>query len=292
MKRKLAIFLLAILAVSAFSFVASTYATPLVSSNTVPNTAGNAVSLQRSSVRVYGEITSWLRASTATTVSGAPTATPVTGTLEAVSLTAVDAANTVQRFAVTAIWTTNITRPIATPASAATARSLGNFTYVFDTARLVQGYFSALDFNGNAFFLNGTWDVWSITEAFMIVTNSTTGRIISVNSNLNAVPVATDAYGTLTVSSGWSSFTLSIAGVGPLTGKIVAEVTTSAIFNPIMLSTDTASTTVTSSDISSIISSYGSMPGWGSYNVNMDFCLHYKIDLCDLATAAANLNTA
>jgi hypothetical protein len=58
-----------------------------------------------------------------------------------------------------------------------------------------------------------------------------------------------------------------------------------------MLGTDSSSTTVTKSDLNSIVNAYGSVPGYGNYNINMDYCLHYKIDICDLATAAANLNT-
>jgi hypothetical protein len=58
-----------------------------------------------------------------------------------------------------------------------------------------------------------------------------------------------------------------------------------------MLGTDSTSTTVTPADLSSIVNAYGSMPGWGNYDLRMDYCLHYQIDICDLSTAAANLNT-
>jgi len=224
---------------------------------------------------MYGYINDWLTK---------PTPTPVMGAIEVLCRTSVGPTAIVQGYAATAIWTTNLTRPI----SAIMTRE--NFTYNFYTARLVAGNFSALDYNGNAFYLNGTWNVWNLTETFVIKTDSTTGRIISVNSNLNAVPLATDAYGNLTVPSGWTTFTLAINGVAPLTGKVISEVTISRVFNPFMLGTDSSSTTVTKSDLDSIISAYGSMPGWGNYNINMDYCMHYKIDICDLATAAANLN--
>ncbi len=278
MKSKFGIILIAIIAVSSLSLVAGAYAMPFMSYTTVPTTSStgpNAMSILRNSVRMYGSVQEW---------QTTPTPTPVVGSIEVLARTSVGPKNTVQGYAASAIWTTNTTRPIAA------VRTRENFTYSFYTARLVKGNFSALDLNGNAFFLNGTWNVWSITETFTIKTNSTTGRIISVNSNQNAVPLATDAYGNLTVPSGWSTFTLAINGVAPLTGKVVAEVTLSAVFNPFMLGTDSTSTTVTQADLKNIANAYGSMPGWGNYNINMDYCMHYQIDICNLATAAANLN--
>ena len=277
MKRKLGILLLAVIAVSSLSITAGAYALPFMSYNTVPNTSTSAVGMQRNSVRMYGSITNWLTT---------PTATPVRGAIEVLSRTAVGLRNTIQGYAASAIWTTNLTRAITA------AWSLQNFTYSFYTARLVTGNFSALDYQGNAFYLNGTWNVWSINEKITITTNSTTGHVISVDRDQNITPVAMGAYGNLTVPSGWSTFTLAIDSVAPLTGNVIFHITISAVFNPFMLGADSSSTAVTKADLESIAASYGSMPGWGNYNINMDYCMHYQIDICDLATAAANLNTA
>jgi hypothetical protein len=278
MKSKFGIILLAILAVSSLALCAGAFANPFMSSTTVPNvssTGATAVGLQRDSVRMYGAMQSWLTT---------PTPTPITGAIEVLARTQVGPKNTIQGYAAAAIWTTNLTHPIATP-----VKSRENFTYTYDTARLVEGNFSALDFNGNAFYLNGTWNVWSITENFTIVTDST-GHVISIDRNQNAVRLAIDAYGNVTVPAGWTTFTLDIKGVAPLTGKVVAEVTISSVFNPFMLGMDSSTTTVTKADLDSIVNAYGSMPGWGNYNINMDFCMHNQIDICDLSTAAANLN--
>jgi len=278
MKSKFGIILLVILAVSSLSLCTGAFANPFMSYTTVPtspSTGATAAGLQRNSVRMYGSLTEW---------QTTPTPTPILGAVEVLARTQVGPKNTTQGYAAVAIWTTNTTRPIAA------VRTRENFTYTFDTARLVDGNFSALDFNGNAFFLNGTWNVWSITETFTIRTNDTTGRIISINSNQNVVPLATHAYGNLTVPSRWTTFSLAITGVPSLTGKVIAEYTISAVFNPFMLGMDSSSTTVTKADLNSIINAYGSMPGWGSYNINMDYSMHYRIDICDLSTAAANLN--
>lgn len=272
MKKKLSIILAAILTISAFSFVAGAYAFPFMNWRNMPPT-NNRISLQQNFVRMYGNITTWEN-------------TNVMGELQAQSRTIiVNNTDRAQGYSCTAIWTTNTTAPLST------ARDRQNFTYTFYTANLVTGNYSALDFNGNSFFMNGTWNVWNVTESFTIITDSS-GNVVSVNNNRNAVPLATNAYGELTVPSGWTSFTLAINGVNPLTGKVMAEVTTSRLFNPFMLGADSTSTTVTPADLNNIVKAYGSMPGWGNYNIRMDYNLHYQIDICDLSTAAANLNTS
>jgi hypothetical protein len=276
MKKKFAIVLLAILAVSSLSFTAGAYALPFMNFKTVPNTAPNAIGTRQTSyVCMFGRVNDWLTT---------PTATPVMGTIEAQSRTVVSSAKTVQGYSATAIWTNNTVRPLAD------IRARENFTYTFYAARLVDGNYSALDPSAAvSWFLNGTWNVWSITTNFTITTNSN-GNIVSVTTTRSLVALAIEAVGNLTVTSGWGSFTLAIQGVPSLTGIVTAHIIASRTFNPFMLGTGSSSTTVTPADLKSIADSYGSMPGWGNYDLRMDYCLHYQIDICDLATAAANLN--
>ena len=273
MKMKFGIILLAILAVSALSITAGAYANPFLSTNTIPNATANPanpVAIQQSYVRVDGKITEW-------------GTTPVSGAIQVQSRTKVGPLNTIQGFSSTAVWTTNTSRPIAA------VKALENFTYTFYAARLVAGNYSALDFNNNAFYMNGTWNVWNITESVTITTDSL-GTITNINRDQNLAPLVTQAYGEFSVALGWSNFTLAITGINPVTGPVIAEMTTSRIFNPFLLGTGT-STTVTPGDLNTIASAYGSIPGYGNYNINYDPCGHYKVDICDLATAAANLNS-
>ena len=267
--KKFTIALFAILTVGAFSLGAVAYASPLISWNSVPNAAAATTPIQQSCVRMDGTINTW-------------GTTAVLGSMQAQSRTVVNSAATKQGYAASAIWTTNSSRPIAT------VRLHENFTYTFYTARLVDGNFSALDFEGSAFYMNGTWNVWNVTEIFTIVTDSS-GSVLSVNSDQNAVRLATQAYGELNVSSDWSSFTLSITGIDQLSGKVVAEMTASRMFNPFITSVD-STTTLTQADLAKVANAYGSMPGFGNYNINYDYCGNNKIDICDLTTAAANLN--
>jgi hypothetical protein len=39
-----------------------------------------------------------------------------------------------------------------------------------------------------------------------------------------------------------------------------------------------------------VAGAYGTMPGYGNYDQRMDYNFNYRIDICDLATAAANIN--
>lgn len=268
MKNKSAIMFMAIIAIGLIGASAGVYATPLMSTTTVtPNAMASKISTY---VLVDGAINA----------SGANAAV---GTIQAQSRTTVGPALTTLGFSSTAIWSTNTSRPLAT------AIKRENFTYTFYTARLVQGNYSALDFNGAAFFMNGTWNVWNITETFTIITDAS-GTVLNVNSDQNAARLAVNAYGEFTANPVGENFTLSITGVDPVTGTVTFMRETSRLFNPLILSQDSTTTTVTPVDLKSIIAAYGSMPGYGNYDVHMDYCLHYKIDICDLATAAANLN--
>jgi len=228
------------------------------------------IATQQSFVRIDGTITQW-------------GSTNVTGTITAQSRTLVTDNTVNQGSSATAIWTTNSSRPI----NAYRARE--NFTYTFYTARLDNASVASLNVTGYSFFLNGTWNVFAVKTTFTVV-NDSAGNIISFNRNQNAVATATNAYGELKVASSGSNFTLSINGVNPLTGLVHAQRITTKMFNPFKVNNDDTTTTVTKADISTVMSSYGSSPGWGNYDQRMDYNFNYKVDICDLATAAANIN--
>ncbi len=182
----------------------------------------------------------------------------------------------------TAIWTTNTSRPINS------IRDKGNFTYSFCTAKLVTQNVTGLNIGTSDFFINGTWTVYNVTTTFTVVTDAN-GDVVSRNHNQNAVALATKAYGELNVTGNWAAFKLSITGVKDVTGKVLAEKITQRGFNSFKIENDQTNT-VTPTDIKGIAKAYGSMPGNGNYDQRMDYNFNYKIDITDLATAAANLN--
>ncbi len=275
MKKTLAIILVAIIAVSAFSAVAVVSARPFMNWKNVPH--GNAYgwwnrhSQQTSTVRFNADIEQW-------------GTTEVNGSLHAQTRTLViNDTDMRQSASVTAMWTTNNTRPINA------LRAKENFTYIYNTARLVELNVTALDVDGNDLFLNGTWTVYEITSTFNIYTDAD-GNITGFHRSQDGVVLASQAYGELIVTGTWESFTLDIDGVDTLTGSILNQRIISRLCNPFKINIDNGDI-LTNADIAGIANAYGAMPGWGNYNQNMDYNFDYKIDICDLTTATANINT-
>ena len=94
--------------------------------------------------------------------------------------------------------------------------------------------------------------------------------------------------GQLNVTDKWTKFTLSIKGIDPLTGSVRRYVWRTVEMNVCKVSDD-GKTQVTISDFQMVARAYGAMPGMVNYDQKLDFNLHYKIDITNLATAAANV---
>jgi len=285
MKKTMAAILIAICAIGALGAVATAGARPFMNWNNMDMGRkgfgmgfglgggigiGNQLS-QQSFARVDGLVTKFGTAN-------------ATGTVEAQSRTVViNTTNTKQGASASVMWTTN-TAPIAGP------RAKQNFTYTVYNAGLANSSYASLNMTGYSFFLNGTWNVFQVTTNYTIITDSS-GNIQSFNRNTNGVAIVTKAYGELTIPSSGSNFTLAIKGLDNITGLIHVQRITSKMFNPFIINNDVAKTTVTKQDVASVVNAYGSSPGWGNYDQRMDYNMHYKIDITDLATAAANVNS-
>jgi hypothetical protein len=278
MKKTLAAILLIALTVGALGVAATANAKPFMNWRTFPNMQGNGFGhrqfLQQSYVRWNGIITDWGTAN-------------VTGAIQAQSRTMiVNQTNIRQGASATAMWTTNTSRPISA------LRAKENFTYTFNTARLTNANVSGLNIGSNDFFLNGTWTVYQVETTFTINTD-VNGTVTGFHRSQDATVLVTNAYGELTVTGNWANFTLDINGIDPLTGTVHRQITKSMHFNPFKVNDDDDSanpTALTSADVSTIVHAYGAMPGYGNYDQRMDYNFNYKIDIADLATAAANLN--
>jgi hypothetical protein len=265
MKIPITLTIIALVAVSSVSIAAATNSMGMQS--TIQNVKNGF--LARSFVRLNGPITQWAN-------------TPVNGALQTQARNGTWSNGNVNQLAsATAMWTTNNSRPISS------VRSKENFTYVFYTARLTNASVSLLSTNidGSNYFLNGTWKVFTTTSHVTIITNDA-GDITSVHRTSDTSVMK--AYGELNVTDNWSKFKLAINGIDPLTGTVFRSVQRQMEFNPFKVTDDT-NTAVTGADISAVIKAYGAMPGWGNYDVKMDFCGHYKIDIADLSTVACNL---
>jgi hypothetical protein len=136
------------------------------------------------------------------------------------------------------------------------------------------------------YFLNGTWNVYTVVSTVTIITNAN-GQITNVHRTSDTS--VQQAYGELNVTDNWTKFTLSITGIDPLTGSVFRSVQRQVQFNPFKVTDDTTTNVVTKVDVAAVIHAYGAMPGWGNYDAKMDFCGHFKIDTANLATVAANI---
>ena len=265
-KISVALVIIALVAVSSIS-LAGVNASVFGQSNMAVNMS-NALT-QRSYIRINGIITQW-------------GTTPVNGSLQTQAGTSTHATTGTNQLATaTAIWTTNTSRPISS------LQSKQNFTYTFYEARLTNASVSTLSASSAStnYFLNGTWSVYTVVSNVTIITN-TDGQITNVHRTSDTS--VQKAYGELTVTDNWTKFTLAINGIDPLTGSVYRSVQRQVQFNPFKVTDDTTTNVVTKADIAAVIHSYGAMPGWGNYDARMDFAHHYRIDIADLSTVAAN----
>lgn len=276
MNKKIAIALIAIIAVSSLSVAASfANAMPWMGPRNLLNRIAEARMsnglTQRSWVRINGVITQW-------------GTTDVNGFLQTQARTAIfDTSDTRQLAASGAIWTTNTSRPISG------VRAKENFTYTFYAARLTNASVSSLTYGTDNFFINGTWNVYKISSNVTITTNSN-GDITNIHRESDTS--VTKAYGELNVTDNWTKFTLAITGYDPLTGSVSRTRTGMMQFNPFKITdSDQASQSdvVTKTDLVACAKNYRAMPGWGNYDQRMDFNNNFKIDIADLATVAANM---
>jgi hypothetical protein len=190
--------------------------------------------------------------------------------------------NTKQLASATAIWTTNTTRAIQS------VQTKENFTYLFYEARLVNASVSTLSTGSSTsnYFLNGTWSVATVNSTVTIITN-VNGTITRVMRNQDTSVIK--AYGELNVTNNWTTFTLNITGVAPLSGSMYHYMQRQMQFNPFKITYDSTSDVVTRSDIGTVAKCYGAMPGWGNYDTRMDFNNNYRVDIADISTVAANM---
>ncbi len=178
----------------------------------------------------------------------------------------------------TAIWTTNLTRPIEG------VRDRENFTYVYYVARLVNSSITSQTYENGVFTLTGTWKVANITANITVITNDD-GYITRVIRTQDIKP--DQATGTLTIAD--NKFTLALDNKDPLTGSVIRSVTRSWN-NPFKMADDSTNT-ITRYDVHAIGQCNGAMPGWGNYNSNMDFNNNFRVDIADISTVAANVES-
>src|SRR3972149_7322167 len=253
MNKKIAIPLIAIIAVSSLA-VAASFANAKPWMGPGPNgllnrmaqaRMGNGLT-QRSWVRINGAITQWGTAD-------------VNGFLQTQARPAIfDTSDTKQLAAAGAIWTKNTSRPISG------VRAKENFTYTFYTARLRNASVSELNYDNSNFFISGEWNVYNVTSNVTIITNSN-GEITNIHRESDTE--VGKVYGELSVTDNWGEFTLTLDGYDTLSGSVTRTRTGSMQFNPFKITDDltsTAGNVVSKADLVTVAKNFRAMPGWGN----------------------------
>ena len=274
MKKAFAVALLVILAVSSLSFaVASASAKGQSNKGWGWNMGawkknGDTIPFQRSWVRLNGIVETW-------------GTQEVNGSLSVNARTINSDEHVRQAAFATAIWsnTTN-------------TKANGNFSYSFYAAKLVQANISQADFEENDYFLNGTWNVFNvtITQTLIKTGDLQSGYTGDRHTETYTKKLATNASGALNVTDGTTTFLLSIEGIEDLTGVVGRARMAQMTFNQFKVNEDDTET-VTRVDLKTLARNLGARPGWGAYDSNMDFNCNYKIDIADLSTVAANVES-
>ena len=260
----LAFAVIAIIVVSSLSIAVSS-AAALPATDKLNMSSNKPV--QKSWVRINGVINNW-------------GTEDVNGLLQTRARTTLLASEDKRQLAsATAMWTNSTSRPINS------VKAKENFTYTFYTARLNNASISEFSLDNSDYFLNGTWNLYTVTSNITIITNEN-NTIISVHRESDTK--ASKAYGELNITDNWTKFTLSIDDQEPLTGSVFRSMTRQIEFNPFKMIED-SSTKVTRADLSEMVKCFHAMPGWGNYDAQMDFNGNFKIDIADLSTVAANM---
>jgi len=167
-------------------------------------------------------------------------------------------------------------------------RQDGNFSYNYYAARLVKANFTMVDFQGNNFYMNGTWSVFNVTITRTVIK---TDDSINIQSNTQITRLETKVYGELNVTNSWTQFTLNITGIPLLDGTVHRSIERQTMFNRFDIINAGTDNIVTRADLRAISNDYGAVPGMPNYDESMDFHGTYQIDICDIATVAANVQS-
>jgi hypothetical protein len=227
-------------------------------------------------IRINGNINQWI-----TTTNDAENTADVRGQLQTQARVAVRQSGVIKQLtAATAIWTTE---PLT---AAEKAKESSDFTYTYYIARLpddsISDSASKIE-SPTSYTLVGTWNYAKVV--LTVTTQTNEDGTVTKHREQDITP--TKSEGTLTVKND-NTFTLQIEGVGDISGSIYRSITRSW-FNPFKMTDDSTSSIVTRTDVKTIAERYGTMPGWGSYDIKMDFNNNYRVDIADISTVAANM---
>jgi hypothetical protein len=149
-------------------------------------------------------------------------------------------------------------------------------TYSFFTAQLVSSETVELDYMGSDFYVSGLWDVYNVTFIYDEA-GKTIEQIIE--------QLIDDGPGELSVTNGWTIFTVDITGIEKIAGIVLyyciktVEIPRDIIWDG----------TINIRDLVHVAKAYETTPGIGNYYFDVDLNYDFIVDIYDLTTLAANL---
>ena len=160
-----------------------------------------------------------------------------------------------------------------------------NFTISCYIAKLINTTQVELNYSGYDFYIRGVWNVYNVTLAYYV---DGSGNLLSFSLTLEALVIQGE--GDLCVLNDWDDFQLSINGIEMLSGKVIMYAVGQWEIKICDVNNDgNGDGKVDIHDLVRVARRYGSMPGLGSYNIEMDFNFDFRIDIGDLTTLAANI---
>lgn len=253
MKRSIAMIMLAVLAISSFSFIV--------------NLANADTEIQGTWVRMRGVTTYWGN----TTVFG----------FIGADVGRVNKNGTIHEWSrVHVIWSSerpiNHTGPQPPPPPE-------SFNCTFYAAKLIETAGIDLNVSEGTLDIAGFWNVSKITTSVNIIKN---GNNILINITRTIDPVVTNATGVLHVFDTFTKFALDITGIDVLRGLCMTIIKHVEI--KICDTNDDGK--VDLFDLVKVAKRYGTKPGIWNYDHNVDFNFNDEIDIGDLTTVAANID--
>jgi hypothetical protein len=179
--------------------------------------------------------------------------------------------------AVRAIWTLH--EPMVS-----THPPTENFTISFFITKLVNTTMVELNYSGYDFYVSGLWNVYNITLAYYV---DGSGNLLSFEMSIEALVI--EGEGELCVLNDWDDFQVNIDGIDMLSGKVIMYAVGHWEIKIFDVYDGDGQHKVNIHDLVRVARRYGSMPGLGDYDFEMDFNFDFKIDVGDLTTLAANI---
>jgi len=162
-----------------------------------------------------------------------------------------------------------------------------NFTFSFYAAGLAETSMVRRNYTiGNTtydLFISGLWNVINVTTTILV---NGTGALISFTRTIE--PVVTNATGAFVVIDNWTHFALNITGIDLLSGLIIGG---GYFFKEVKICDLNNDGKVDIVDLVKVAKSYRAVPGLWNYNHDADFNGDNQINMGDLTTVAANMES-